>query len=423
MGDPGPSTALAQRCNMCWKEANGACFRTQCGHLFCESCAFQHFGQSQSCPSCGVSLEEADITDLTLGLAPSHFSRMVFQEIYKDPDFRSMGQSVVRTAMALNESVAFVLAQMTLEGQRAAESDLQLKTDLAKQRHENGRLTMQLRNQNASMEQKLREADHKLRLREKELVDLQACLRCSGALQEAYKEKSRKCQAWEKAYGNLRSQVTNRQPSSTGGFTPPESPRAGLLRGSNGSYGIHNGEHGAGSGGRGATPMQQRQESPQRNAFGDGGSSQRPDERIRPNSPHSSSLRTRTFLGRGGEHNSVGGIGGRPGAGASWSMSRPPTYRGGGSGDRDGSPILRTHQAPGGFSHSITPSPTFPAPPMTSGRSSTKRPETPLAVRGYYARNTSPSNRAAAGGGTNGGGVASALRGRFFPMSKSNTLF
>ena len=66
------------------------------------------------------------------------------QEIYKDPDFRSMGQSVVRTAMALNESVAFVLAQMTLEGQRAAESDLQLKTDLAKQRHENGRLTMQV---------------------------------------------------------------------------------------------------------------------------------------------------------------------------------------------------------------------------------------------------------------------------------------
>lgn len=32
----------------------------------------------------------------------------------------------------------------------------------------------QLRNQSASVEQKLREADHKLRLREKELVDLQA---------------------------------------------------------------------------------------------------------------------------------------------------------------------------------------------------------------------------------------------------------
>lgn len=46
--------------------------------------------------------------------------------------------------MALHESVAFVLAQMTLEGQRAAESDIQLKADLTKQRHENGRLTMQV---------------------------------------------------------------------------------------------------------------------------------------------------------------------------------------------------------------------------------------------------------------------------------------
>lgn len=46
--------------------------------------------------------------------------------------------------MALHESVAFVMAQMTLEGQRAAESDVQLKADLAKQRHETGRITMQV---------------------------------------------------------------------------------------------------------------------------------------------------------------------------------------------------------------------------------------------------------------------------------------
>lgn len=61
------------------QEANGSCFRTQCGHLFCESCSFQHFGQSQSCPACGLSLEEADITDLTVGLPPAHFRRMMFQ--------------------------------------------------------------------------------------------------------------------------------------------------------------------------------------------------------------------------------------------------------------------------------------------------------------------------------------------------------
>lgn len=54
-----------------------------------------------------------------------------------------MGQSAVRAAMALHESLAFVLAQTTLEGQRAVESVGQMKAELAKQRHENGRLTMQ----------------------------------------------------------------------------------------------------------------------------------------------------------------------------------------------------------------------------------------------------------------------------------------
>lgn len=46
--------------------------------------------------------------------------------------------------MALHESLAFVLAQTTLEGQRALESVGQMKAELTKQRHENGRLTMQV---------------------------------------------------------------------------------------------------------------------------------------------------------------------------------------------------------------------------------------------------------------------------------------
>lgn len=50
----------------------------------------------------------------------------------------------MRTSVACIESVAFLLAQLTLEGQRSAESDVRLKEEMAKQRHENGRLTMQV---------------------------------------------------------------------------------------------------------------------------------------------------------------------------------------------------------------------------------------------------------------------------------------
>ena len=61
------------------QEAGGACFRTTCGHFYCESCAFQHFGQSQACAVCGTALQEADISELNLGLASSDFGKIVFQ--------------------------------------------------------------------------------------------------------------------------------------------------------------------------------------------------------------------------------------------------------------------------------------------------------------------------------------------------------
>ena len=43
--------------------------------------------------------------------------------------------------------------------------------------------------------------------------------------------------------------------TGVGGFTPPESPRAGVLRGSNGSFGAQDGERGGGGGSRGDTML------------------------------------------------------------------------------------------------------------------------------------------------------------------------
>lgn len=67
----------------------------------------------------------------------------------------------------------------------------------------------------------------------------------------------------------------------------------------------------------------------------------------------------------------------------------------------------------------------------TSSRFTSKRPETPQEVRGYYPRNSSPSHRVSsgvgggggAGGGRGGSGATSGVRGGFFPVSKSNSLF
>ncbi|CAI5731405.1 unnamed protein product [Peronospora farinosa] len=53
------------RCNACWEpilpDAQSAetCYRTSCGHLFCEKCAYKHFGQGRlECPVCRIDLSQ-----------------------------------------------------------------------------------------------------------------------------------------------------------------------------------------------------------------------------------------------------------------------------------------------------------------------------------------------------------------------------
>ena len=58
--------------------------------------------------------------------------------------------------------------------------------------------------------------DEKLISKEKELNDFKA----------AYKEKLRKCQAWEKAYNSLRNQI---QESGDKGYKPVERPQVRSL--------------------------------------------------------------------------------------------------------------------------------------------------------------------------------------------------
>eukprot|EP00903_Cladosiphon_okamuranus_P019221 g17675.t1 len=390
------SPAMRQLCNMCWNEANGACFRTRCGHLFCESCAYQHFGQSQACAACGASLEEADVWDVTLGLdATSQIEKIVFQEAFKEPDYSSVRKNLHRTAMALSDTASFTISQIVLDNQRRAENSTQLNSEIVKLRHDMGRVSMQLRNQAAESEQKLGEVVHKLRLRERELIDLQ----------EAYKEKSRKCSAWEKAYGNLRSQMDRGGRGGGGhsaGFTPPESPRAGAMRaGASGSFtGVSGGQNIE----RGGPVQLQQQVSPR----GSGrGTMPRPPERSSTISPYSSS-RPGTYMGRSGGDGGGGGGGGS--SRSSWPMpmpmSRPTTSRGGGGGGGNcASPMLRPRQGQGFPSHSVTPSPTFSAQQQgATSRFPAKRPETPAELRGYYSRNPSPSSRSGGGGGGGGGG-------------------
>jgi hypothetical protein len=42
----------------------GACFRTRCRHLFCETCAYRHYSTSSACALCETPLSDSDIVEV-----------------------------------------------------------------------------------------------------------------------------------------------------------------------------------------------------------------------------------------------------------------------------------------------------------------------------------------------------------------------
>jgi hypothetical protein len=49
---------------VCHLQVAGACFRTRCRHLFCETCAYRHYSTSSACALCETPLSDSDIVEV-----------------------------------------------------------------------------------------------------------------------------------------------------------------------------------------------------------------------------------------------------------------------------------------------------------------------------------------------------------------------
>ncbi|KAF4146918.1 zinc-RING finger domain [Phytophthora infestans] len=188
------------RCNACWEpilpdvQSAETCYRTSCGHLFCEKCAYKHFGQGRlQCPVCSIDLNEAR----------GGISETGFEEDGGDLG-RDDGGSVVllRTFPASTRfhpvSAGPGFFQEEIRRQQAEEQKaFQIQ---------HGEKYIQLKNYTDQLEAELRETKSKM----------QALTTSNDELREAYKEKSRKCRNWEKMCKTLKAQPSTRQfPSPT----------------------------------------------------------------------------------------------------------------------------------------------------------------------------------------------------------------
>ncbi|KAE9001381.1 hypothetical protein PR002_g17929 [Phytophthora rubi] len=210
------------RCNSCWEpilpDAQSAetCYRTSCGHLFCEKCAYKHFGQGRlQCPACSADLSQGGggISETTIhGVADPKRTEAIWEEMMADPSscFEHFQQALGNVAsvqmfrnivdMCTNAVINKILS-CRQEEIRRQQSEEQKTFQI-----QHGEKYIQLKNYTDQLEAELRETKSKM----------QALTTSNDELREAYKEKSRKCRNWEKMCKTLKSQPNARQfPSPT----------------------------------------------------------------------------------------------------------------------------------------------------------------------------------------------------------------
>ncbi|KAF4037101.1 zinc-RING finger domain [Phytophthora infestans] len=199
------------RCNACWEpilpdvQSAETCYRTSCGHLFCEKCAYKHFGQGRlQCPVCSIDLNEArgGISETTIhGVADSKRTEAIWEEMMADPSscFEHFQQAL--------DFILFQLAQDSFRQVRVMEEIRRQQAEEQKAfQIQHGEKYIQLKNYTDQLEAELRETKSKM----------QALTTSNDELREAYKEKSRKCRNWEKMCKTLKAQPSTRQfPSPT----------------------------------------------------------------------------------------------------------------------------------------------------------------------------------------------------------------
>ncbi|KAE9331609.1 hypothetical protein PF008_g15341 [Phytophthora fragariae] len=234
------------RCNSCWEpilpDAQSAetCYRTSCGHLFCEKCAYKHFGQGRlQCPACSADLSQGGggISETTIhGVADP---KAIWEEMMADPSscFEHFQQALGNVAsvqmfrnivdMCTNAVINKILswyvvyARSSMRNANSFRLQFQLAQDSYSRQEEirrqqseeqktfqiqHGEKYIQLKNYTDQLEAELRETKSKM----------QALTTSNDELREAYKEKSRKCRNWEKMCKTLKSQPNARQfPSPT----------------------------------------------------------------------------------------------------------------------------------------------------------------------------------------------------------------
>ena len=191
-----------QKCNRCWKCISGPAYKTECHHIFCEECTYSHFGQRTDCLICNRMLKENDFIEVTIGIGEldgMDITPQLFQEGFKETDWNEVCNKSFKITSYIEGYIRFVVTQLNLENNRLIQQNNSLVKENKLYKQESGRLGIAHKKQLTQIENKAKEVEKKLKVKEKEIENLS----------KAYTDVKRKSLAWEKAFHNQKSHLGN----------------------------------------------------------------------------------------------------------------------------------------------------------------------------------------------------------------------
>jgi hypothetical protein len=206
---PQVNSAILLTCNSCGGSLDGNCYRTKCQHLYCEACAGRAFSKGTLCSICGSKLHEGEVREVMIGIAPLPLLDSLFQTAFQTTNWQAILENSFHIMSGAIEVSLFIQHQLFLESTKKNEAIIEMTRRVENVVDEKvetshigkysyyyqAKLSIQLRNEISLSNQRSRELEHHVQMREKELCELK----------EAYGEKLKKCDAWEKVWHNCPS--------------------------------------------------------------------------------------------------------------------------------------------------------------------------------------------------------------------------
>ena len=116
---------LQLRCNSrnCGYSAlEGKAYRTACGHVYCEPCAYGAFSDGNVCPCCSMELKEGDVNEFLIGISTGPVSKYLYQSAFQSNGWMDTLENVRGILKSTLELVTWTSHQLFFEACKNTEN-------------------------------------------------------------------------------------------------------------------------------------------------------------------------------------------------------------------------------------------------------------------------------------------------------------